>query len=327
MDSTRLHRRGVLALLAGLLLLAGRGVLAQSYPERPIRLVVPYAPGAAADQLARVLAKPLTQALGQPMVIDNRAGAGGTLGADVVAKAPADGYTLLLGTDATQATNLHLARKFPYDPLRHFTPLAPAAINPIVLVVHPSLPVRGVGELVQYAKAHPRAPSYGSSGIGTPHHLAGELLNERAGIAMVHVPYKGGAPAMTDLLGGTVNVLFASLATALPYIQSGQVRALAVTQAQRHGGLPQVPTIGETLPGYALTGWLGFFAPAGLPATIQARLHAEINKALADGAVRAALEQAGLVPSGGTPQALAELVREELATRGRLVKAAGIEPE
>jgi tripartite-type tricarboxylate transporter receptor subunit TctC len=314
-------------LLASLPLMAARDARAQGYPDRPLRLVVPYAPGAAADQLARVLAKPLAQALGQPVVIDNRAGAGGTLAADMVAKAPADGYTLLLGTDATQATNLHLARKFPYDPLRQFTPLALAAINPIVLVVHPSLPARNVAELVRYAKAHPRALSYGSSGIGTPHHLAGELLNERAGIAMVHVPYKGGAPAMTDLLGGNINVLFASLATALPYIQSGQVRVLAVTQAQRHGGLPQVPTIGETLPGYALAGWLGLFAPAGLPGTIQARLQAEINTALADESVRSALEQAGLVPSGGTPQALDALVREELATRGRLVKAAGIEPE
>jgi tripartite-type tricarboxylate transporter receptor subunit TctC len=327
MESTTLHRRRALVLLAGLPLLTGRDALAQGYPDRPIRLVVPYAPGAAADQLARVLAKPLAQALGQPVVVDNRAGAGGTLGADVVAKASADGYTLLLGTDATQATNVHFARKFPYDPLRQFTPLALAAINPIVLVVQPSLPVHSVTELVRYAKEHPRALSYGSSGIGTPHHLAGELLNERAGIAMVHVPYKGGAPAMTDLLGGTVNVLFASLATVLPYIQNGQVRALAVTQAQRHGGLPQVPAIGETLPGYSLTGWLGFFAPAGLPVPIQARLHAEINKALADDAVRSALEQAGLVPSGGTPQALDALVRQELATRGRLVKAAGIEPE
>lgn len=327
MSSTRLQRRGVLALLASLPLTAARDALAQGYPDRPIRLVVPYAPGAAADQLARVLARPLALALGQPVVIDNRAGAGGTLGADMVAKAPADGYTLLLGTDATQATNLHLARKFPYDPLRQFTPLALAAVNPIVLVVHPSLPVRSVAELVRYAKAHPRALSYGSSGIGTPHHLAGELLNERAGIAMVHVPYKGGAPAMADLLGGAINVLFASLATALPHIQNGQVRALAVTQARRHGGLPQVPAIGETLPGYALAGWLGFFAPAGLPGPVQARLHAEINQALAEDAVRSALEQAGLVPTGGTPQALADLVQEELATRGRLVKAAGIEPE
>ena len=327
MEPPTLRRRGALVLLAGLPLLTGRGALAQGYPDRPIRLVVPYAPGAAADQLARVLAKPLAQALGQPVVVDNRAGAGGTLGADVVAKATADGYTLLLGTDATQATNLHLARRFPYDPLRHFTPLALAAINPIVLVVHPSLPVRSVAELIEYAKAHPQALSYGSSGIGTPHHLAGELLNERAGIAMVHVPYKGGAPAMTDLLGSTINVLFASLATALPYIQNGQVRALAVTQARRHAGLPQLPTVGETLPGYVLAGWLGLLAPAGLPAPIQARLQGEINKALADAGVRAALEQAGLVPSGGTPQALDALVREELATRGRLVKAAGIEPE
>ncbi|WP_298236413.1 tripartite tricarboxylate transporter substrate binding protein [uncultured Azohydromonas sp.] len=327
MSSTTLRRRGALALLASLPLLAARGALAQGYPYRPIHLVVPYAPGAAADQLARVLARPLAQALGQPVVIDNRAGAGGTLGADMVAKASADGYTLLLGTDATQATNLHLTRKFPYDPLRHFTPLASAAFNPIVLLVHPSLPVHSLAELIQYAKAHPRALSYGSSGLGTPHHLAGELLNERAGIAMLHVPYKGGAPAMSDLLGGSINVLFASLATALPHIRNGQVRALAVTQAQRLSGLPQVPTIAETLPGYVLAGWLGFFAPAGLPAPIQARLHTEINKALADETVRSALEQAGLVPSGGTPQALAELVREELATRGRLVKAAGIEPE
>lgn len=299
----------------------------QIYPDRPIRLVVPYAAGAAADQLGRLMADQMARDLGQPVIVDNRGGAGGTLGADVVAKAPADGYAIVLGTDASQATNVYLSKRFPYDPVKSFTPIAPAAVNHIVLVVHPSLPVQSVAELIQYAKAHPRELSFGSSGPGSAHHLAGELLNEKAGIDMLHIPYKGGSPAMTDLLGGTLKLLFASMATAKPYIDSGKIRALAVVEAQRFHGLPGVPTVGETVPGYALTSWFAVFGPAGLPASVTARLNGAVNKALALASVREALEKSGMSATGGSPGALAAQLKAELAQRGLLVKAAGIEPE
>jgi len=301
--------------------------LAQTYPEKPIRLVVPYAPGAAADQLARALGERLGQSVGQAVVVDNRAGAGGTLGADNVAKSPADGYSLVLGTDASHATNVYLTKRFPYDPVKNFTPIAPVAVNHIVLVVHPSLPVKTVSELIAYAKANPKKLSFGSSGNGSAHHLAGELLIEKTGIDMVHVPYKGGGPAMTDLIGNSIPVLFASLATAKPHIDSGKVRALAVVEDKRFPGLPNVPTIGETVPRYAISSWFAIFGPAGLPQPVVAKLNAEINKALAQPALRELLEKSGMSATGGKPVDLAALVKSELAEREKLVKAAGIEPE
>lgn len=311
---------------AALAALAG-GARAQTFPDRPIRLVVPYAPGAAADHLARALGERLGQALGQTVVVDNRAGAGGTLGADNVAKTPADGYALVLGTDATHATNIFLSRRFPYDPVKSFTPIVPAAVNHIVLVVHPSLPVKTVAELIAYAKANPKKLSFGSSGPGSAHHLAGELLNEKAGIDMVHVPYKGGGPAMTDLIGNNLPVLFASMATARPHIDSGKVRAVAVVEARRFHGLPNLPTVGETVPGYAIESWFAIFGPAGLPTAVTAKLNAEINKVLSNPALRDSLEKAGMSATGGKPDELAALLKTELAQREKLVKAAGIEPE
>ncbi len=301
--------------------------LAHAYPDRPIRLVVPYAPGAAADQLARSLGERIGPALGQSVIIDNRAGAGGTLGADNVAKSPADGYSIVLGTDATHATNVHLTRRFPYDPVKSFTPIAPAAVNNIVLVVHPSLPVKTVAELIAYAKANPGKLSYGSSGKGSAHHLAGELLADRAGIDLIHVPYKGGGPAMTDLIGNSIPVLFASLATARPHIDSGKIRPLAVIEQNRFAGLPDLPTIGETVPGYAISSWFAVFGPAGLSEPVTRRLSEEINRALAQPALRDLLEKAGMTAAGGTPAELKQLVETEVEQRARLVKAAGIEAE
>lgn len=262
------------AALALIMLGLAAGIQAQTYPDKPLRLIVPYAPGAGADQLARAVGERLGASLGQPVIVDNRAGAGGTLGADAVAKASPDGYTVVLGTDATHATNVFLSKKFPYDPIKSFTPIAPVAVNHIVLVVHPSLPVKNVAELIAYAKANPKKLSFGSSGNGSAHHLAGELLNEKAGIDIVHVPYKGGGPAMTDLIGNSIQVLFASYATAKPHIDSGKVRALAVVEDKRLGPLP---TIGETVPGYAISSWFAFFGPANLPPAVVSRLNADIN--------------------------------------------------
>ena len=314
-------------LFSATLLATALPAAAQTYPDKPIRLVVPYAPGAAADQLARALGERLGAALGQTIVVDNRGGAGGTLGADNVAKSPPDGYHLVLGTDASHATNIFLSRKFPYDPVKSFTPIAPAAVNHIVLLVTPTLPVKTVAELIAYAKANPKKLSFGSSGAGSAHHLAGELLNEKAGIDMTHVPYKGGGPAMTDLIGGTVPVLFASLATAKPHIDSGKVRALGVVEDKRIPSLPNLPTIGETVPGYAISSWFAIFGPAGMQQPTVVRLNGEINKALATPALREMLEKAGMSASGGKAEQLAALVKSEIAQREKLVKAAGIEPE
>lgn len=323
-----LTRQPLLAsLFTAMLLATTLPAKAQTYPDKPIRLVVPYAPGAAADQLARALGERLGAALGQTIVVDNRGGAGGTLGADNVAKSPADGYSLVLGTDASHATNQFLSKRFPYDPVKSFTPIAPAAVNHIVLVVTPALPVKTVAELIAYAKANPKKLSFGSSGPGSAHHLAGELLNEKAGIDMTHVPYKGGGPAMTDLIGGTVPVLFASLATAKPHIDSGKIRALAVVEEQRTPSLPKLPTIGETVPGYAISSWFAVFGPAGLPQPIVLRLNGEINKALATPALRDTLEKAGMSATGGKPEQLAAQLKSEIAQREKLIKAAGVEPE
>lgn len=314
-------------LVLGAMFFAGGAAVAQTYPDKPVRLVVPYAAGAAADQLARMVGERLTQGLGQTVIVDNRGGAGGTLGADNVAKSAADGYSIVLGTDASHATNIFLSKKFPYDPVKSFTPIAPAAVNHIVLVVHPSLPVKTVPELIAYTKANPKKLSFGSSGPGSAHHLAGELLNEKAGLDMVHVPYKGGGPAMTDLIGNSIPVLFASMATAKPHIDSGKIRALAVVEDKRFHGMPNLPTIGETVPGYAIASWFAFFGPTGLPPAVIGKLNTEINKALATPALREALEKAGMSATGGKPEELAALLKIELAQREKLVKAAGIEPE
>ncbi|MBQ0930689.1 Bug family tripartite tricarboxylate transporter substrate binding protein [Ideonella alba] len=323
-----LPRRACLPVLAALAALAlPEAVRAQAWPERPLRLVVPYAPGAAADALARAVAERLGPQLGQTVVVDNRGGAGGTLGADNVAKSPPDGYSLVLGTDATHATNHLVARKFPYDPVKSFTPLVPAAVNHIVLVTHPSQPFNTLKELIAYAKANPKKLSFGSSGPGSAHHLAGELLTELAGIEMTHVPYKGGGPAITDLLGNNIPLVFASLATARPHLESGKLKALGVVEAQRFPGLPQVPAIGETVPGYAIQSWFAFFGPAGLPPAVTARLVSELNKALEQPAVREALAKNGMTPTGGRPEALAAFLQTEISQRARLVKAAGIESE
>ncbi len=297
------------------------------WPAKPVKLVVPYAAGAAADMLARALGDRLSQMLGQAVIIDNKAGAGGTIGADYVAKAAPDGYTLVLGTDATHATNMFLAKKFPYDAVKDFTPITPVAQNRIVLVAHPSLPVKNMAELIAYALKNPRKLSFGSSGTGSAHHLAGELLNELAGLDLMHVAYKGGGPAMTDLIGGQIPLVFASLPTARPHIASGKVRALGFVEPTRFTPMPEVPTIGETVKGYAINSWFALFAPAGLNLQLSAKLNDDVNKALALPALRTVLETAGLSPTGGKAEDLTAFVRAEMAQRAKLLKAAGIEPE
>jgi tripartite-type tricarboxylate transporter receptor subunit TctC len=285
---------------------------------------VPYPPGASTDTVARAVAQKLSDTMGQQVFVENRAGASGNIGADYVAKSAPDGYTILLGTDATHTTNVFFGKNFPYDPVKDFTPITLAVGNVIVLAAHPSVPVTSMKELIDYAKQNPGRLAYASSGTGSPHHLSGELLRQMAGIDIVHVPYKGGGQAITDFVGGQVPLMFSSLVTVAPHIKSGKVRALGFVEAKRYPAMPEVPTIAETLPGFEINSWLGFLGPAGLPPPVQARLHAEIVKALNAPDVRARLEPAGLVVVANTPAEFAAVIRTDLDRRGRLIKAAGI---
>jgi tripartite-type tricarboxylate transporter receptor subunit TctC len=297
---------------------------AQTYPEKPLRLVVPYPPGASSDTLGRLVAQKLSESTGRQVVVENRGGASGNIGTEHVAKSAPDGYTFVLGTDATHGTNMALLASPPFHPVKDFTPLTLAALNPIVLVVHPSLPVANLRELIAFVKANPNKGAYGSSGNGSPHHLAGEMLRQRSGAEFTHVAYRGGAPAINDVLGGQIPMVFSSLITALPHIQSGKLRAIALTQAQRHAGLPDVPTMAETLDGFDMSSWLAFLAPANLPAPVAKRLSDELIKALREPEVSARLNASGLSIVASTPAQLAAQIRMDFETRGKIIREVGI---
>lgn len=310
-----------------LLMLVCTAASAQDYPARPLKLVVPYPPGASADLLGRTVAQKMSQSLGQPVVVDNRAGASGNIGTEFVAKAPPDGYTFMIGTDATHGGNMHLLANPPFHPVRDFTALTEAVGNPLVLVVNPALPVTTVRELVDYCRGSNARCAYGSSGTGSPHHLAGELLRQTSGVSMVHVAYRGGAPAVTDLLGNQIPMVFSSLVTVLPHIRAGRLRAIAVTSARRYPGLPDVPAIAETYAGFEMNSWLGFFAPANLPPPLARRLSDEIVKALRQPDTRASMDDNALQVVAGSPADFARQVASDFQQRGQLIKAAGIAPE
>ena len=322
-------RLGLAAAAAALLALtlAAAPASAQDYPVRPIAIVVGYTPGAASDTLARTVGDKLSAAFGQPVIIDNRPGVGGNIGAAHVARAPADGYTLMVGTDATMTSNVHLYKSTPFDPVRDFAPITNATANIIGLAVNADVPVNSVRELIDYAKANPGLLSYGSSGTGSPHHLAGELLRQKSGIDIAHVPYRGGGAAINDLLGGHIKAAFLSLSAAVPHLATGRIRLLAVVEKTRYVAMPELPTVGETVPGFEMSSWLGFFAPAGTPTPLIARLNDAIRKVLDDPAVKEKLAALGLAVAPSTPGELAELVRTGLALRGVLVKAANIRVE
>ncbi|VWX62437.1 ABC transporter substrate-binding protein [Burkholderiales bacterium 8X] len=298
-----------------------------AYPNKPIKMVVPYPPGASTDAVARLVGQKVGEELGQPVVVDNKGGASGNIGSDFVAKAAPDGYTFLLATDATHTSNAHLFKNFPFDVLKDVTPITLAAKNILVLVAHPSFPPNNVRELIDYAKKNPGKVSYGSAGQGSPHHLSGAMLNQMAGIEMVHVPYKGGGPAATDVLGGQIPIIFSSYVTVAAQIQGGKLKVLGVTEKERYPGLPNVPTIAETLPGFEMSSWLGFFGPPNLPAPIVTRLHDSIVKALAAPDVAAKLDAAGLLVVGSTAQQFAAQQKADYEKRGTLIKAIGIQPE
>jgi tripartite-type tricarboxylate transporter receptor subunit TctC len=300
------------------------GAFGQGYPNRTIRLVVPFPAGGTTDLLARAASQKLTESLGQAVVVDNRPGAAGTLGADIVAKSSPDGYTLLMGTVGTHAINASLYSKMPYDHVKDFTPIVLVAAVPNVLVVNPSVPVKSVGDLIKLAKAKPGAINFASSGAGTSIHLSGELFKTMAHVDMTHVPYKGSAPALTDLIGGQVQVMFDNLPSSLPQIKAGKLRAVAVTSLKRAPALPDVPTISESgLPGVEASSWFGVLGPAGTPAPVVARINSEINKWLQSPEAREQLIAQGAEAAGGTPENFALHIRAETEKWAKVVKASG----
>ena len=318
------RRRVVAGALAALLAPRWSAAAASSYPDRPIRLVVPFPAGGAADVMARGLAERLGAELGQQVVVDNRGGAGGAPAAESVAKAPADGYTLLFGTMGTQAINPALYPKLRYDPLKDFAPVSLTHLTPRVLVVGPSVAAKNVAELIALSKAKPRGLTYGSAGNGSSSHLAGALFESLAGVDLVHVPYKGSAPLVTDLLTGRVDMTFDSYTVYEEHIRSGRVRALGVTSKARMSALPQVPTLAEAgLKGYEVENWLGVLAPAGTPAGTISTLHAALGRAMATTALRRQLGALGIEPTFGTPEEFAALVRAELPKWAAIVKRSG----
>lgn len=297
----------------------------QEWPARSIRIISPLAPGGAADVLGRAVANQLSVDLKQPVVVENRAGGGGIVAAGLVARAAPDGYTLFLGTAGTMTITPVLTKDLPYDPIADFTPLTIAVENPICLVVHKSLPVDDVAQLVAYAKAHPGELSFGSSGTNTSQHLAGELLKRVAGIDMVHVPYRGGNPAMTDLLAGRIPVLFATLSTTLPHLDSGAIKILAMAEAKQTASQAQIPTIGETVPGYALpSSWIGFLAPAGMRPALAGRINAALVKAITEPTVHRVLEQSGFEVVTSTPEEFAATLKGAIARYRKITADAGI---
>jgi tripartite-type tricarboxylate transporter receptor subunit TctC len=317
------------AVLAGLLGLDGAGVArAQDYPSQPVRFVVPFAPGGTTDVLARLVGEKLSASLGQQFVVDNQAGAGGNIGTAQVAKAKPDGYTLLMGTVGTHAINASIYPRLPYDPIKDFAPVTLVATVPNVLVVNPEVPANSVAELILLAKEKPGELNFASSGNGTSIHLSGELFKSMTGVDMVHVPYKGSGPAVVDLLGGQVQMMFDNLPSSAPQITAGKLRPLGVTSKERSPTLPDVPTIAESgLPGYEALSWFGVLAPAGTPDAIVAKLQEEIAAALADPAMRERFAELGAVPVGDTPAEFADFISAETAKWAKVVQEAGIKLE
>ena len=301
--------------------------VAQDYPRRPVTIVVGYPPAATSDLVARTIGERLSVAWAQPVIVENRSGAGGNIAAGYVARAAGDGYTLLVGTDAMMTSNIYLYRNAPFDPVKDFAPIVLAGGNIICLAVNADFPARSVADVIAYAKANPGKLSYGSSGAGSPHHLAGELLRQKTGIEIVHVPYRGGGATINDLVGGHIKIAFLSLSAAVPHLNGGKIRILAVVENTRYPGLPDVPTVGETVPGFEMSSWHGVFAPASTSASLVARLNADIVKVLATPDVRERLAVLGVAVSTGAPDELAARVKSGLSTRSELIRAANIQPD
>jgi len=325
-----MYRNASSSLVVGACLLAASACLAQSttaYPTRPVRLVVPFAPGGTNDAIARIVAGKLGQRLGQTFVVDNRGGANMVLGSEIVAHANPDGHTILI-VGAGHAVNPSLRKKLPYNSLRDFAPIGLVATGPYVMVVHPSVPAKSLGEFVTWAKARPGQVNYASTGAGSPPHLAAELFKAMAGIDMQHIPYKGGGAVLPDLLAGRVSLFFGSVSTLKPHVQAGRLRGIAVTTAKRSPAMPELPTFIESgLPGYEVTGWYGLLAPGRTPSAIVVRLNKELGQVLNDAEARKQLARRGLEPAPGTSGEFAVLIRDEIPKWAKVMREAGIRPE
>lgn len=304
------------------------GAYASDYPDRSVRLVVPYPPGASTDLAARLIAEHVSKGLGQAVVVENRPGASGSIGTQYVARQPADGYVFMLGTDPTHGTNTYLIPDQNFDPIEDFTPLGLLALNPILLTLNSEVPADTIEEYIELVKADKLSGAYGSSGLGSPHHLAGELLKEYSGAPLTHVPYRGGGPSVNDLLNNQIPAAFASVITVLPHIQSGKLKAIGVTDADRYFDLPDVPAIGEVFEGFDVPSWLAFFAPKGLPGEVEQTLVGAVQAAINDAEIKEKLIASGLVvPEDTSPQALAELQREDLEIKKKIILDSGIAAE
>jgi tripartite-type tricarboxylate transporter receptor subunit TctC len=327
-NAAELARRQFLHLAAGAVAFpaASRNAWAQTYPSRPVRIIVGFPAGGASDILARLIGQSLSERLGQPFVIENRPGAGNNIATEAALRAPADGQTLLL-VGPTQAMNVTLYDKLNFNFIRDMAPVGGITRAPLVLLVNPSFPAKTIPEFIAHAKANPGKINMASSGYGTSVHVAGELLKMMAGINLVHVPYRGAAPALTELLGGQVDVMFAAMASSIEYVRAGKLRALAVTTATRSQTLPDIPTMGDFVPGYEASDWYGFVVPMNTPANIVDKLNNQINQSLADSRIKARLADLGGVGMPTTPADFGKLIAEETEKWGKVVQAAGIKVE
>ncbi len=312
-----------LVIAASSIVALAQPALAQSWPDRPIRLVVPFSPGGSTDVTARLLADKLTTVLGQQVLVDNRPGAAGNIASNIVAKAKPDGYTLLMATSTTQATNPNLYRNLPFDPIKDLAPISQTAFVPNIIVIQPDLPVKDLKELIAYLKANPGKLNYGSSGSGSSLHMAAELFKAMAEVDILHVPYQGSAPALRDLLAGQVQLVFSPLVETLPYLNSGKMRGIAVTTATRTPLYPNLPTVGEQIPGYEIALWNGILATGGTPKPILERVYGALNKILSSDEMKAKLAEQGSVPVGSTPDEFGKFIVSEIEKWGKLVKISG----
>ncbi|WP_431514204.1 Bug family tripartite tricarboxylate transporter substrate binding protein [Variovorax sp. DAIF25] len=325
MNALRNTLARLLAAALPLALAMGPAAAQQDYPAKPIRLIVPFTPGGVTDTGARVVADKLGARLGQSVVVDNRPGASGNIGTQMVASAAPDGYTLLLGFDGTLVINPHVYAKVPFDTLKDFVPVSKIGDAVLIIVVHPSVPAKTLSELVAYSKTNPGGVSYGSAGTGSTPHLAGELLKARTGANFVHVPYKGGGQSMTDLVGGSLPMLYTAVAGAYPFVQKGQIRPIAVSSAQRLASLPDVPTVAESgVPGFESSSWIGILAPAKTPQPIVERLQRELHAVVQSPEVRERLASLGISALGNTPGEFGQQIRADLAKYDQIVKAAKV---
>jgi tripartite-type tricarboxylate transporter receptor subunit TctC len=321
------HLAAGLSLLASIVA-AAPAALAQSYPARPVRIVVPFPPGGGTDIGTRIIAQKLQESWGQPIVVENKPGAAGIVGTEMVAKAAPDGYTLIMGNIGTHAINISLYKKLSYDPVKDFAPISQVAWLPLFLLVHPSIPVNSVKELIALAKAKPGELNFSSSGAGGSMHVAAELFKNMTGVNMVHIPYKGGSPAVADLLSGQVALSFATVLETLSHVKSGRVRALAVTSAARSTAYPELPTVAEAgVPGYESISWLGLFAPAGTPGDIVNRISSDVQRVIRLPEVKERLLAQGAEPIGTSPEQFALALRSDIAKYARIIRESGYKTE